>query len=80
MGVCEHCKQRFEYYLIHNGFNESAYAYCAACSTTALLDRWKVPKGIEVNWYGAITPGDRASSRQVSLWRCFQCGRQSEMP
>ena len=37
-GLCEHCGKTFAYYLIHNGFNESCYAYCAVCGMTALLD------------------------------------------
>ena len=37
-GTCEHCGYVFAYQLIHNGFNESCYAYCAECGMTALLD------------------------------------------
>ena len=37
-GCCEHCGKAFTFRLIHNGFNESAYAYCADCGTTAILD------------------------------------------
>jgi hypothetical protein len=47
-GVCERCKQRFRYYLIHNGFNESSYAYCDSCGMTALLDGWKVSDGVQL--------------------------------
>ena len=44
IGDCEHCKKQFGYYLIHNGFNDSAYAYCDTCGMTELLDGWKGPK------------------------------------
>jgi len=37
-GICDQCGQTFQYHLIHNGFNESAYAYCADCGMTVLLD------------------------------------------
>lgn len=37
-GTCEHCNGRFRYALIHNGFNDSAHAYCDRCGRTALLD------------------------------------------
>ena len=37
-GICEHCGAAFGYYLIHNGFNDSTYAYCDACGGTAVLN------------------------------------------
>ena len=37
-GRCDHCGHTFGYHLIHNGFNESCYAYCAECGMTALMD------------------------------------------
>ena len=37
-GTCDQCGRTFRYYLIHNGFNESCYAYCAKCGMTAVLD------------------------------------------
>jgi len=37
-GQCEHCACGFRYDLIHNGFNDSAYAYCDKCSFTVLLN------------------------------------------
>lgn len=55
-GHCEHCKETFGYYLIHNGFNESSYGYCDRCGMTALFDGWKVPKGIQMPRHQSITP------------------------
>ena len=46
VGVCEHCHSEFAYYIVHNGFNDSAYAYCDACETSAILS----------GWYKAIPP------------------------
>ena len=37
-GTCEHCGATFGYYLIHNGFNDSTYAYCDSCGGTAVLN------------------------------------------
>jgi hypothetical protein len=80
VGVCQHCKLRFGYYLIHNGFNESAYAYCEACGTTALLDRWKVPTGIEVALYHAITPGIESHLAKCPCGGAFRAGASPRCP
>lgn len=42
-GQCDNCGHRFEWYPIHNGFNNSFYAYCSSCGTTAILDFWGTP-------------------------------------
>ena len=42
-GQCESCGQAFYWYPIHNGFNNSFYAYCSRCGTTAILDFWGTP-------------------------------------
>src|ERR1700682_1246352 len=39
-GTCEHCRARFDYYLIHNGFSDTAYGYCDHCGMTALVGGW----------------------------------------
>lgn len=36
-GHCDRCQESFRYYLIHNGFNDSVYAYCSLCTMTAEL-------------------------------------------
>jgi hypothetical protein len=42
VGVCEHCYKTFSYYLVHNGFNDSAYAYCDSCEySVSLSGRYK---------------------------------------
>jgi hypothetical protein len=52
VGKCEHCSSRFAYRLIHNGFNDSAYAYCDKCGCTALISTvLPRPQGIpELNY------------------------------
>jgi hypothetical protein len=37
-GTCDRCTRTFAYYLIHNGLNESCYAYCSACGMSAVID------------------------------------------
>jgi hypothetical protein len=39
-GECESCHSNFEYLLIHNGFSDTAYAYCDTCGTTCLVGGW----------------------------------------
>lgn len=39
-GSCDHRDGAFQYRLIHNGFNDSAYACCNQCSFTVLLCGW----------------------------------------
>jgi hypothetical protein len=40
IGSCDHCGRTFRYRLIHNGFNESAYAHCEQCAFSVLLSGW----------------------------------------
>lgn len=40
IGECQSCKKRFNYYLIHNGFNETTYAYCNRCGMIAFLNEY----------------------------------------
>ncbi len=38
IGTCNHCSASFSYYLVHNGFNNSQYAYCDSCGMVAVLN------------------------------------------
>jgi hypothetical protein len=79
-GHCEHCKKAFGYYLIHNGFNESSYAYCDSCGTTLLLDGWRTPKRVQMLLHQNISPEIEALlARAVQMRRDFQNRCQSEM-
>jgi len=50
--VCKNCGQHFEYTLIHNGFNDSAYDYCDTCGGTALITAWsEPPTGVNVKFH-----------------------------
>ena len=67
-GTCEHCHRDFGYFLVHNGFNDSTYAYCEKCGQTALLDGWKMPKGLTVKIHQSIT------SEAESFLKLCPCG------
>ena len=43
-GRCENCGTVFPYEIVHNGFNDSTYAYCDQCGTTAILGLWGIEK------------------------------------
>ena len=67
-GKCEHCGIEFPYRLINNGFNESAYAYCSECGTTAILDFWRMPEGL------GITPHQPITADNEDLLQACSCG------
>jgi hypothetical protein len=56
VGTCDSCAKQFQYQLIHNGFNETAYAYCDSCGRTAFLDPWfsRIPPDAQLKIHGAI--------------------------
>ena len=56
VGQCEHCRSKFEYWLGHNGFNDSAYAYCDSCGRIAYLSGWfdKIPPQAGFREHGPI--------------------------
>ena len=53
-GNCPACGTNFPYMMIHNGFNDSAFAYCDTCGGVALLDVYGAPKGISLT-FGPIS-------------------------
>lgn len=68
-GTCDECRHTFAYTLIHNGFNDSAFAYCDCCGMTALFDGWSphVPAGVDVGLHGPI---DRSVEALVEPCGC----------
>jgi hypothetical protein len=56
-GRCEHCSRDFAYALLHNGFNDSAYAYCDSCCNVAVLSAWHkgIPSGAAFRAHGPIS-------------------------
>lgn len=66
--VCPACTGHFEARLIHNGFNNSSYAYCAKCGTTALCTHSAWPVSVPKSDYGPLLP------EQISHLRRCTCG------
>jgi len=48
---CAACGMQFGYKLVHNGFNNTAYAYCEKCGKTAFFSFYspKVPSGARLD-------------------------------
>lgn len=66
-GNCEACGKPFPYYLIHNGFSDSAYAYCDTCGYTALLGLYTHPKGLSFQPFKRI---DASVEAHLKPCRC----------
>jgi hypothetical protein len=67
---CDTCGHGFSFSLIHNGFNDSSYAYCDRCGMTALLDGWSqhIPDGV-----GTLPP-ERIPARVEPYLAPCTCG------
>jgi hypothetical protein len=70
-GQCEHCGKQFNYYLIHSGFNDSFYAYCAVCGMTAELSIYdqRMPKN-----YGGCPPFQEICEKLEPYIQPCACG------
>lgn len=54
--TCQECGTSFQYYLIHNGFNQSAHAYCEACGRTLVLGLpFQSPSDSAAQGFGSVT-------------------------
>src|SRR5690348_16740219 len=80
-GKCNECGKSFDYYLIHNGFNDSSYAYCDSCGMTALLNLYKIPKsGIKLEPHRAIAPEIEPFLHDCSCGGKFRSGVTPRCP
>ena len=57
-GNCDACARPFRYSLLHNGFADSAYAYCDKCGMTAFISAWDkaIPLAAKLKAHGPINP------------------------
>jgi hypothetical protein len=55
-GTCDSCARQFQYELLHNGFGDTAYAYCDRCGRTALLSCWyrDIPPAAHLKVHGPV--------------------------
>jgi len=55
-GTCNHCGKTFSYYLVHNGFSDTAYGYCNQCSYSVSLSAWSAyPHNLNLRFQGPIS-------------------------
>ena len=80
MGVCEQCSESFPYALLHNGFNNSTYAYCDSCGMTAVLDTWKVPSAIQIQFHTVIKSEEEALLLPCECGGAFKSGVSPRCP
>ena len=78
-GHCGECGRSFRYDLIHNGFNDSAYAYCDRCGKTSILSGWHegVPEGAGLKLHQVIGQG---VERFLCLCECGGSFRRGAAP
>jgi len=79
-GACDRCSQSFQYRLIHNGFNDSSYAYCDSCCYTALLDHWSAPKDVPRLDYGIIAADIEQHLLACPTRGCFRASASPRCP
>jgi hypothetical protein len=79
---CNACSSEFEYFLIHNGFNDSAYAYCDTCGTSTLLGIWakNIPKAVTFKPHGPIDASIEPFLRPCSCGGHFRVGAVPRCP
>jgi hypothetical protein len=84
IGTCDNCNATFGYYLIHNGFSDTAYAYSDSTCYTCLLGGWtgKVPRDVPLQIQKKITADiedhllpapDGGRFRALAVPRCPHC-------
>lgn len=58
IGHCDHCGGEFPYFLAHNGFNQSSYAYCDECGLVAFFDRFSddIPSDVVIDNHHSLPP------------------------
>lgn len=79
-GVCDKCGKSFQYYLVHNGFNDSAYAYSDSDSYVTILDGWKAPENTGLKLHGPIGPDIEALLTPSPLGGTFKSGESPKCP
>ena len=82
LGVCETCGQSFRYRLIHNGFDDSAFAYCDECGRTAILSCWcnEIPEGVELEIHGPVNSEAEALLEPCSCGGRFRASASPRCP
>ena len=68
--TCASCREMFSFELIHNGLNDTCYAYCGTCGTCALFDYPYQKPECQPHWQNALP----ASSELLAFAKRCDCG------
>src|ERR1700756_1562737 len=81
-GVCEACHQSFNYSLVHNGFGDTAYAYCDKCGRTAFVSGWSkdIPVAAKLKLHGRVNPEAEAFLAPGACGGVFRAGAPPRCP
>ena len=81
-GSCDSCRGKFHYQLVHNGFNDSAFAYCEVCGSSALLSCWydRIPLEAKLKVHGPINPEAEALLTPCACGGKFRAGASPRCP
>ena len=81
-GTCEHCSVGFHYRLIHNGFNDSAYAYCDRCGCTVTVDAWSShhPASLRLQYHRPLLPEAEPFLKPCPCGGSFRAGASPRCP
>lgn len=81
-GVCESCCQSFNYSLMHNGFGDTAYAYCDKCGRPAFVGGWSkdIPVTAKLKLHGPVNPEAEALLAPCSCGGVFRAGATPRCP
>ncbi|MFA5094423.1 MAG: hypothetical protein WC512_04195 [Candidatus Omnitrophota bacterium] len=71
--ACESCGKSISYRLVHNGFNESSYAYCDKCGKTAIFDTSMVPNSLKELFYKNSRHNVISKELEIYIMPC-DCG------
>ena len=79
IGHCDACEKPFHYVLLHNGFGDSAFAYCDACGREASLSGWcqNIPAQAKLKCHGPI---NREAEALLAPCECGGTFRASASP
>jgi hypothetical protein len=81
-GQCQSCTKEFSYRLQHNGFGDSAFAYCDRCGSLASLSGWfaGIPEAAHLKVQGPINPEAEALLAPCACGGTFRAGASPRCP
>lgn len=82
LGTCEHCRAQFWYSLVHNGFNDSAFAYCDSCGRVAILSASceRIPEEADFHAHGPVSVDSEPWLQPCECGGSFRAGASPRCP